>query len=394
MKAAPVADLALVGGTIHPGPGDEVVRDGTVLVRAGVITAVGRPPVPSAVQRIDCSGCAVTAGLRNSHVHFFGRMWAGAEAIPATELARQLQDAFTAYGFTGVFDTGSMWANTRCIRDRIESGEVPGPRIRSTGEGLVPTGGLPPDIVLGLMGVMKFPAPEIADAAQAAAAARKLLEDGVDAIKLFLSTPRSGSLPENAVRAAVDAAHHAGRPVFVHPNSVAEVLTALRAGVDVIAHTTPNSGAWDAPILAAIAERQAALTPTLGLWNQFARHDRVSARERIAVAAAGQLRAWIEAGGTVLFGTDMGAVDPDPSPEYTSMAEAGMTFTEILASLTTAPAERFGDSQRLGRIAPGFHADIAVFEGDPSRDIRALAKARYTVRAGRVIHRTHNGGFP
>ena len=172
------------------------------------------------------------------------------------------------------------------------------------------------------------------------------------------------------------------------------MLAALRAGVDVIAHTTPHSGAWDAPILAAIAERRAALTPTLALWSQFARHDRVSARERIAVAAAGQLRAWIEAGGTVLFGTDMGAVDPDPSPEYASMAEAGMTFTQILASPTTAPAERFGESQRLGRIAPGFQADIAVFEGDPSRDIRALSKTRYTVRAGKVIHRADDGGLP
>jgi imidazolonepropionase-like amidohydrolase len=394
MKAAPLADLALVGGTIHPGPGDEVVHNGTVLLRAGVIAAVGHPPVPSAVERIDCSGCAVIAGLWNSHVHLFERMWAGAEAIPPAELARQLRDAFTAYGFTSVFDTGSMWANTRCIRDRIESGEVPGPRIRSTGEGLLPPGGMPSDIVLGLTGVMKFPAPEIADPAQAAAAARKLLEDGVDGVKLFLSTPRSGSLPENAVRAAVDVAHDAGKPAFVHPNSGADLLVALRAGVDVIAHTTPHSGPWDAPILTAIAERQAALTPTLGLWNHFARHERVSARERIAVIAAGQLRAWIEAGGTVLFGTDMGAVDPDPSPEYASMSEAGMTFTRLLASLTTAPAERFGESQRLGRIAPGFQADIAIFEGDPSRDIRALAKARYTVRAGKVVHPTHNGGFP
>ena len=394
MKAAPGGDLALVGGTIHPGPGDQVVRDGTVLVRDGVIESVGHPPVPSAVQRIDCSGCAVTAGLWNSHVHFFERMWAGAEAIPPTELDRQLRDAFTAYGFTSVFDAGSMWANTRCIRDRIESGEVPGPRIRSTGEGLLPAGGLPPDIVLGMMGVMKFPAPEIADAAQATVAARKLLEDGVDAIKLFVCTSRSGSLPENAIRAAVDAAHDAGRPAFVHPNSGADVLAALRAGVDVIAHTTPHSGAWDAPILAAIAERRAALTPTLALWRQLARHDRVSARERIAVIAAGQVRAWIGAGGTVLFGTDLGAIGPDPSPEYASMAEAGMTFTQILASLTTAPAERFGESQGLGRIAPGLQADIAVFEGDPSRDICALAKARYTVRAGKVIHRTHNGGLP
>src|SRR5437868_8532799 len=119
MSAAPVADLALVGGTIHPGPGDQVVCGGTVLVRDGIIAAAGHVPVPSGVPCIDCSGCTITAGLWNSHVHFFERMWAEVETIPAAELARQLRDAFSAYGFTSVFDTGSMWANTRRIRDRI-----------------------------------------------------------------------------------------------------------------------------------------------------------------------------------------------------------------------------------------------------------------------------------
>jgi imidazolonepropionase-like amidohydrolase len=73
-------------------------------------------------------------------------------------------------------------------------------------------------------------------------------------------------------------------------------------------------------------------------------------------------------------------------PEYAGMAQAGMTFAQILASLTTAPAALFGESQRLGRIAPGFQADIAVFEGDPAQDLGALRRARYTVRAGKVIH--------
>jgi len=69
-----------------------------------------------------------------------------------------------------------------------------------------------------------------------------------------------------------------------------------------------------------------------------------------------------------------------------------MTFSQILASLTTAPAERFRESRRLGRIAPGLEADIAVFEGDPSRDIRALARARCTLRAGKVIHKVATEG--
>jgi imidazolonepropionase-like amidohydrolase len=77
--------------------------------------------------------------------------------------------------------------------------------------------------------------------------------------------------------------------------------------------------------------------------------------------------------------------DYDPADEYALMAEAGMDFRQILASLTTAPAQRFGVSGRLGRIAPGLVADLVVLAHDPSRDVRALADVRQTIRDGRVI---------
>jgi len=76
------------------------------------------------------------------------------------------------------------------------------------------------------------------------------------------------------------------------------------------------------------------------------RHDRISAQEQSVNASIGQLRAWVASGGTVLFGNDLGAVEYDPSEEYTLMAAAGMSFLQILASLTTAPAELFGESNR------------------------------------------------
>ncbi len=382
--------LALVRATVYVSPTEEPIRDAVVLIHGGKIAAVGSRAlvqVPQTAQTLDCSGLTITAGFWNSHVHFFERKWADAAAIPAPELSRQLQDMLTRYGFTSVFDTGSMWENTRRLRDRIESGEVPGPRIRSTGEALVPPGALPSDTVLAMMGAMKFPAPEIADAAQAAAASKKLLDEGVDGIKLFASSPRSASLPESAIQAAVSEAHRLGNPVFVHPNSGADLLAAVRGGVDVIAHTTPSSGPWDVTILAAMKERRVALTPTLTLWKYYARHDRLSAQEQITRTAIGQLRAWLASGGTVLFGTDVGAVEYDPSEEYAWMAEAGMSFRQILASLTTAPAERFGESKQLGRVAAGFQADLVVLKDDPSKNIRALTAVQYTLRAGKIIYR-------
>ena len=202
----------------------------------------------------------------------------------------------------------------------------------------------------------------------------------MDGIKLF------ASFPADVIQAAADEAHRLTKPVFVHPNNGADVLAAVRGGADVIAHTTPRSGPWDETILTATQERRVALTPTLTLWKYYLRHDRASTQAQITDTAVGQLRAWLAAGGAVLFGTDLGAVDYDPSEEYALMAEC-MSFRQILASLTTSPAERFGESNKLGRIAEGLEADLVVLKGDPSRNIRALTAVKYTLRAGTIIYR-------
>jgi len=132
---------------------------------------------------------------------------------------------------------------------------------------------------------------------------------------------------------------------------------------------------------------QVALIPTLSFWRYQMRHDRISAADAVEQSAVNQLRSWVAAGGPVLYGTDLGWVTIyDPTVEYVLMNQA-MTFPQMLASLTTAPAERFGDGANLGKIAPGFLADIAVVHGDPSKDIRALAAIDYTIRDGQVIYR-------
>jgi imidazolonepropionase-like amidohydrolase len=382
-------DAALVGGTIYVDPAQEPIRDGAVLIDGDKIAVVGdraSVQVPEGAELLDCSGKMITAGFWNSHVHFFERKWSDAASIPAVELERQLQD-YARFGFTSVFDLGSMWTNAKTIRDRIDSGQVRGPRIRSTGEGLMPPGALPSDQILAFMGFAKFPAPEITDPAQAASAARTLVEQGVDGIKLFASSPRSAPLPQAAIETAVRVAHAANKPVFLHPNSGADVLAAVFGGVDIIAHTTPHSGLWDESLIDEMKERGVALTPTLNVWKYFIRHDRVSTQDRVVDTAAAQLRSWLDAGGTVLFGTDVGAVECDPSEEYALMAGAGMSGLQILTSLTTAPADRFGEASRLGRIAQGLQADLVVLERDPRQDPLALTSVQYTLRSGKVIYR-------
>ena len=299
--AHPGEAVALVGGTVYVSPADEPLRDGVVLIRDGKIAGVGTRrtrAVPAAASVLDCSGATVMAGFWNTHVHFFERKWTDAASIPAPELRRQIEEMLTSHGFTSVFDLASLWANTRRLRDRIGSGEVPGPRIRSTGEGLVPPGALPPDLVMNLLGVMKTPLPEVSDAAQAAAAARKLLDSGVDAIKIFRSSgsPSIPPLPEPAIRAAADEAHRAGKLVFVHPNSGADVLAAVRNGVDVVAHTTPQTGPWSDDVIGAMKQAGAALIPTLQLWKYQKRHDRLSAQDEFVGVAVQQLRRWVSSG--------------------------------------------------------------------------------------------------
>lgn len=351
---------ALTGATIRVAPHDPPVTG--VLVIDGATVRGIEAEVPNGAHIVDCTGCTIMPAFTNSHVHFFERKWANAASMPADELQRQLDDFLTRYGFVSVFDLSSQRENTFAIRDRIESGEIRGPRIRTTGEGLLPPGGAAPDLAYQMMGLTKTPLFEPADARAATDIVKQLLDDGVDGIKLFLSAPNGAVMSRGVIDAAIAEAHRANKPVFAHPNTAADVVTAIDAGVDVLAHTTPRY-AWPdglKPVATSI-------TPTLWIWKFYSRHDRVALQDQWRATSLAQLRSWRAAGGRVLFGTDLGAVDPDPTEEYSLMQEAGMTFDEILASLTTSRIER------------GAPADIVVF-----RD--AFADVRYVFRDGRMIY--------
>ena len=383
--------MALVGATVVASPGQAPIEDAVVLVDHGRIVAVGAraaTAVPRSARVLDCTGLTILAGFWNSHVHFFERKWADAGRLPASDLARQIEDMLTRYGFTSAFETGAAWANTAALRDRIDRGEIDGPRVRTTGEVLLAPKAAPADDVVRALGFIPVRNYEVGDPGSARAAVRALLAAGADGIKVHLQRPPPGGQPltESVIEAAAGEARRLGKPVFVHPTSGADVLTAVRAGADVIAHTTPLTGPWDATILAAMKQRNVTLTPTLLLWKEALRHEPVSLQEQAVRAAVEQLAAWVATGGTVLFGSDLGAVTYDPTGEYELMAAAGMSFTQILASLTTAPAERFGASAELGRVAVGLAADLVVVAGDPAEDIRSLANVRYTLRAGEVIY--------
>jgi imidazolonepropionase-like amidohydrolase len=130
-----------------------------------------------------------------------------------------------------------------------------------------------------------------------------------------------------------------------------------------------------------------ALTPTLTLWEVEYKGSDPDELKKGMGKAAQQLKAFAEAGGQILFGTDVGYIERfDTSEEFAWMSRAGMSFQQILASLTTNPAQRFGYSTRRGHIAEGMDGDLVVLRTDPAQGATAFSKVRYTILGGKIIY--------
>jgi imidazolonepropionase-like amidohydrolase len=222
---------------------------------------------------------------------------------------------------------------------------------------------------------------------------RQLAEHGADGIKLFTGSFQGATIenmPLDMVRAATAEAHQHHLPVFAHPQNTVGLDAAIDAGVDILAHTVPQSPPWTADLVARIKGAHMALIPTLTLWDFEARKANLKDEDREGWMAAmmAQLRAYSQAGGEILFGTDVGYTDHfDTAMEYSQMSRAGMSFPQILASLTTAPARRFGADAHSGKIAAGMDADLVVLDGDPAKEITALSKVRLVIRGGAIVYK-------
>lgn len=395
--AAPVAaaDLAITGARILVAPDAEPIESGTVVVRDGRIVEVGPVDgvdVPDGARVVDGRGKVLAAGFWNSHVHLMAPQLAATPVRPAAEVEAVLGSMFTRWGFTTVFDIASL-GNALALRERIASGEVAGPDILTVDVPFFPKGGTPA-YVRDTLARMGAPDAEVADAAEGAARAARQLAAGADGVKLFAGAIVGGEvgiLPMDVGlgRAVADVAHGAGKPVFAHPSNAAGLEVALASGVDVLAHPATHMGPWDDALVARLRTGDVALTPTLTLFEVEAGKEGLSGEtlEAMLGNAFAQVRALADAGGTLLFGTDVGYIDHvDTRREFELMARAGMDWRDILASLTTAPAERFGQGADKGRVVPGMRADLVLLARDPAEDPAAFADVVLTVKDGRVIH--------
>jgi imidazolonepropionase-like amidohydrolase len=388
------ADLALTGAKIYPSPTDPPIENGSIVLRDGLILSAGPSSaveIPRSATVIDCKGLVVTAGFWNSHVHILTPELLHVKDSSEKDLDPELDTMFNRWGFTTVFDIGSVLDNTLALRRRIESGELHGPRIFTVGE---PIWTIEPVYVRDFLSQNHIHIENIQTPEQAIALVRDHFAKASDGIKLFAGSDQGygkvALLPLATAKAAVDEAHRHHMPVFAHPTNMDGVRVAIDSGVDVLAHTVPQSPPWTPEFTQQLKRANMSLIPTLTLFDFEGLKGNIPDQQRTAWIGqmVDQLRAYSEAGGDILFGTDIGYTDHyDTAQEFTLMSQAGMTYKQILASLTTNPARKFGDSDHTGRIAKGMKADLVVLNADPAQDITAFSKVRLTIRSGKVLYK-------
>ncbi|HME32332.1 MAG TPA: amidohydrolase family protein [Terriglobales bacterium] len=387
-------DLALVGGKVYPTPQAAPIKNAVVLIHDGKIAAVAERDdieIPKSAFIVECAGRVITAGFWNSHVHFTEDAWKDAPTAPAAKLEEHMQTMLTKWGDTTVFDIGSFPQDTLALRRRVESGEIAGPKIYTTAGSIFPKDGIPFYIPKDLASQLRpFEAATPADAARLA---KQSLAMGGDGIKLFtgaiMGHGKVTPMPVDVVRAAVEVAHAAGKPVFAHPSNHVGTDNALAGGVDILAHTIAMEDGWTPDELQRMKESNVALIPTLSLFPDEVRKEGGSDANKSGIlkSAVAELKSYFDKGGTILFGTDVGYTQLyDTTSEYDYMGRAGMNWRDILASLTTNPATFF-KAGRTGKVVNGYDADLVVLAADPATDVRNFAKVEYTIRAGKVIYK-------
>lgn len=374
-------NVVIRGAKVYPSPDAPAITHATVLILAGRIAAIGsNVRVPVGTASLACGDCTVFPGFWNAHVHFTGAQWNGATTKPASELTGDMQAMLTHAGFTTVVDVASDPSNTVPLRRRVESGEVAGPHIYTSGFGLYPPQGIPfylddlPESVR-----VKLPQPD--SPAAAVQAVRANQAQGSSVVKLFtgsyLSPDNITHMPLEIATAAAQAGHDSKQLVFAHPSDLEGVQIAIKSGVDVLAHAPDTIAGVDAELVTKMVRRHMAMTPTLKLFSGSSHIAKI--REIVAE--------FHHAGGRLMFGTDTGFLtDYDVSEEYRQLQLAGLTFPDVLSMLTINPVKEFHLESHAGQLRVGYDGDLTVLSDDPSSgDLRKFAHVLYAIRAGNVI---------
>jgi imidazolonepropionase-like amidohydrolase len=378
-----------------------ITTPGEILVSGGVIAEVG-PKVsrPSGAEIIDLGNTTLLPGLIDAHVHLF--LHPGAEdlqtvqeSVPQRTIMATLaaRDDLMA-GFTAERDMGTEGAGSAdtAVRDAINEGQIPGPRLRISGNAINILGGHEDAIGYNPEQHVLPNATYANNVAELVTVIREQIKEGADFIKIYetgadslaggrLSTPFQYT--EDELAAAVREAARTGNRVAVHATGEPGTLYAARAGVESVDHAYQLSG----ETMRIMAEKKIFAVPTFTISEYFADHaatpEAAKYERQLLDLHVSEFKKQLAAGVPIAMGSDVG---PFPhgtqAREFVLMVKFGMSPLAAIRAGTVNGAKLLGWQDKIGVLKPGYAADVVAVPGNPLDDITALQKVSFVMKNG------------
>ncbi|WP_052071746.1 amidohydrolase family protein [Sphingopyxis sp. MWB1] len=392
------ATTALVGGTLVNIDTGATVPNAVVLVRGEHIVAAGPAAsvaVPADATRVPMEGKWLIPGLMNMHVHFGLKLpgAAGAELInekDGEQILRMAENARRSLlaGVTTVRLTAEDRGLDFMLKRAIAKGQAVGPRIESAGELIVPTGG---------HGSLEADGP-----AEFSKVVREQIKRGASWIKIAISGGISDThgaisaapMTDAELSTVLEVAHRNGVKVTAHNGSSEAAMQALKFGIDCFEHGYHLND----EVLAKMKAQGTWLVPTIVVSQQGAHefYRKIGSPEWYLerVASTGQdhwavLQKAIKMGVNVALGTDQFPFEPNSGTTATVheaelYQKAGMTPLQALQAATIQPARMMALDKQVGRVVPGYYADIVAVSANPLADISALRTLDFVMKGGAI----------